>query len=56
MAEIDQPRRFNDEISMSSSGVNIATGLPSTAGWCRNRQHREEPHRDWWMLRGEELQ
>jgi hypothetical protein len=31
MAEIDQPRFLNDEISMSSSGVNIETGLLSPA-------------------------
>src|SRR5690606_9898963 len=44
IAEIDHPRFFNAAISMSSSGVNIETGLLSLAGWSRNRQLREEPH------------
>ena len=32
MAEIDQPRFLNDEISTSSSGVNIEMGLLPLAG------------------------
>jgi hypothetical protein len=56
MAEIVQPRDFNDVISTSSSGVSIEVGLLFNAGVVLvDHQRWEEPHPYGWMLRGGEI-